>query len=89
MLTEEQDADRKTHSTPKILGVHAIPPDPIPSIPDIAQSQVAPLSDPTGRQSFSCQNGTSYPSTNDDVKLGKDNSVIDVDNDDDTEETKS
>ncbi len=89
VLSEEQDADTKTHSTPIPSGVHAIPPDPIPSIPDIAQTQVAPLSNPTGRQSFSCQNGTSYPSTNDDVKLGKDNSVIDVDKDDDKDETES
>ena len=86
---DSQDTDTKTHSTPKPSGVHAIPPDPIPSIPDIAQTQVAPLSNPTGRQSFSCQNGTSYPSTNDDVKLGKDNSVIDVDNDKDETESLS
>ncbi len=97
LLTEEQDSDNKTNSTPKISGVNAIPTDPIPSLPEIAQSQDAPLSDPTaGRQSFSCQNGTSvnngvqtsYPSTNDDDKLGRDNSVIDVD-DDDKDETDS
>ena len=90
VLTEGQDADNKAHSTPKISGVNAIPADPIPSLPEIAQSQNAPLSDPTaGGHSFSCQNGTSvnngvhtdYLSTNGDEKLGGDNSIIDVDDD--------
>ena len=90
LLTEEHDVDDKTHSTPK-TGVNAIPADPIPSLPEIAQFQNAPLSDPTaGGHSFSCQNGTSvnngvhtdYLSTNGDEKLGGDNSIIDVDDDD-------
>ena len=90
LLTEEHGVDDKTHSTPKITGVNAIPAEPIPSLPEIAQSQDAPLSHPTaGGHSFSCQNGTSvnygvhtnYPSTNGDEKLGRDNSIIDVDDD--------
>ncbi len=89
VLSEDHDADKKTHSTPKPSGVQEIPPDQIPPLPEIAQTQVAPLSNPTGRETFSCQNDTSYPNTNDDVKLGSDNSVIDVDNDDDKDETES